>query len=223
MTNKEVVTRARHFINHKYWYGAKGEIASVALANRLKKENPGTWSDVYYSKALQDVDNYTRVCDCSGLVCYAYNIGNISSWSINQRFKAYDGAPKAGMIAWKRGHVGIFAGDGWSAPIIEMAGIDSDYKAHRTYKDAGFTKVLYDPGIEYVDGAMIEDTGAVGWHADNYGWWYRYHKNTGCYYRQTFIRIGTHWYYFDLEGYIAVPQGAKLFRVAPDSKEGWIV
>lgn len=223
MTNRDIVTRARHFINHKYWYGAKGELASVALANRLRKENPGTWTDIYYAKALQDVDNHTCVCDCSGLVCYAYNIGTISSWGLNRKYSTYTGAPKAGMIAWKSGHVGVFAGDGWNAPIIEMAGIDSDYKAIRTFKDAGFKKVLFDPDIDYEEGVMVDDSRAVGWHADNFGWWYRYHENEGCYYRECFVRVGAHWYYFDADGYIVEPKGAKLYRVAPDSEEGWIV
>lgn len=224
MTGAEIVTRARSLSNYRYWYGGKREVATVELANQLKRENPDTWDALYYSAALADVDGTTRVCDCSGLVCYAYDIGDISSYGIRSKYKVWPDAPRAGMIGWRKGHVGIFSADGWDAPIIEMRSRVYDYQCRRTYAECGFTAVLYDPAIDYST-STGDDIKKVGWHADNLGWWYRHTAGTGkeTYYYSTLVKIGRHWYYFKDDGYIYEMAGDKLARVSPESETGWIV
>lgn len=147
MKGIDIVNRARSLNDCRYWYGAKRQIATKALADALKKQNPGTWTASYYKKALEDIDGKTRVCDCSGLVCYAYNIPDIGSSQIRNRFKVWKGTPRPGMIAWKSGHVGIIVT--CSGKVAEMRGIDYDYQENRYRKTAGLTTLLYDPAVEY--------------------------------------------------------------------------
>lgn len=214
MTGKDIVKRARAFKSCRYWYGAKGEIATKALADRLKKENPGVWTAGYYEKALEDIDGATRVCDCSGLVCASYQIGTINSTFIYKKYSVYGGSPKPGMIAWKSGHVGIIIDD--AGHMAEMRSQAYDYQETRTWKEAGMAKILYDPKIKY---ESIEDEQAVGWHKNDSGWWYRHKQGTGpdTYYHDTFANINGHRYVFDSDGYIC-----QLERVPAASEEGWL-
>lgn len=149
MTGKDIVARAEQLKDYKYWYGGKRELATVPLADRLRKENPKVWTDAYYYKAMQDVIAGKRVCDCSGLVCYAYNIKDIGSYQIREKYKVWNGKPKAGMIAWKSGHVGIIKDS--QGHMIEMRGIDYDYMDTRYRKEAGCMTLLYDPNVNYDD------------------------------------------------------------------------
>lgn len=216
MNATDILTRAKALRGCKYWYGGKRELASRALADRLKKENPATWTDKYYNTALKDIDGKTRVCDCSGLVCYAYGISDIGSYNIKEKYSVWAGTPRAGMIAWKKGHVGIFSADGWTAPIIEMRSQAYDYQNTRTYKECGFTAVLYDKAIDY---DKYDDL-SIGWHRDAVGWWYRHTRGTGpaTYYHDCFITLDDrHRYCFDSDGYIC-----ELTRVSPNSARGWI-
>ena len=219
MTGKEIVARAQSLSKYKYWYGGKRELASVSLAKRLKSENPSVWTDSYYQEALKDVDGVTHVCDCSGLVCFAYGIGDVSSYGIKEKYQIYTGVPKAGMIGWKSGHVGIFSRDGWDAPIIEMRSQYYDYQDKRTYKECGFTKVLYSPSYIYDESSTQNDDTKVGWHRDSSGWWYRHTEGTGpnTYYHETFQTINGKRYCFDKHGYICY-----LNRVDGNSETGWL-
>lgn len=224
MTGKEIVARAKSLSGYKYWYGGKRELASKSLANRLRQESPNVWTESYYQTALKDVDGKNHVCDCSGLVCYAYGIGDISSSGIANKYTQWNGTPKAGMIGWKNGHVGIFSGDGWNAHIIEMRAQAYDYMCCRTYKECGFTKVFYDKKVNYTNTTQTSTQTAKGWYSDSNGWWYRHAEGTGAntYYHDTMQYINGHWYYFGSDGYIYIPSGAKLVRVSGSSKEGWI-
>lgn len=225
MTGQEIVNRAKLLARYKYWYGGKRELASQALADRLQRENPGVWTDSYYQTALKDINGKNRVCDCSGLVCYAYAIGDISSSNIAGKYMQWTGVPKAGMIGWKKGHVGIFSRDGWDAPIIEMRAQAYDYQCIRTYKECGFTKVLYSMSVDYDSTTQEASQTAPGWYSDDKGWWYRHTKGTGkdTYYHDTMEYIKGHWYFFGPDGYIYTPSGSKLVRVSGNSKEGWVV
>ena len=217
MTGKDIVATANSYKNMVYWYGAKREKCTTTLAGVLKQQNPGIWTEDYYQKALKDCDGKTYACDCSGLVCGAYGIADIGSYQLGAKYETWNGTPRAGMIAWKRGHVGIFSADGWDAKIIEMRGIDYDWKKERTYKTCGFTKVMYDPTIDY----GVENHKSIGWHSDNFGWWYRhtYGVGNGTYYHDCCKIINGHAYLFDASGYI---RGLDGKRVAPESKTGWI-
>ena len=207
MTGKEIVERAESFKGYKYWYGGKREVASVALANRLKKENPNVWTDTYYNTALKDIDGITRVCDCSGLVCACYGISDIGSYAIREKYKVWNGSPKPGMIAWKQGHVAIIKD--YDGHVIEMRSQAYDYQDTRYRKEAGLNTLLYDPNINY-DVTDNKD----GWEKDNNGWKY---KENGAYIKGAFKNINGHNYCFDNEGYINY-----IMRVNPTDDRGWI-
>ena len=123
------------------------------------------------------------------------------------------------MIGWKSGHVGIFSRDGWDAPIIEMRSQYYDYQDKRTYKECGFTKVLYSPSYIYDESSTQNDDTKVGWHRDSSGWWYRHTEGTGpnTYYHETFQTINGKRYCFDKHGYICY-----LNRVDGNSETGWL-
>ena len=185
MTGIELAATAKNYRDFVYWYGGKRQLCTVGLADELKKENPNVWSTEYYRKALTDVQHHRRCCDCSGLVCGVYKIGDVGTSSFLKVFKTWSGVPKAGMIAWKKGHCGIFLADGWDAKIAEMRGIDWDYQENRTFEEAGFAKVLYSPGVFYKG---LDPAAVPGWHADATGWWFRHTAVVGpdTYYHSTF-------------------------------------
>lgn len=222
MKGYEIVNRAKEFKNYKYWYGGKREIATVALAKELKAANPSVWTDAYYQTALKDINGSTRVCDCSGLVCYCYGIGDINSTAIKNKYRVWTGKPKPGMIGWKSGHVAIISDT--DGHIIEMRSQAYDYQDTRYRLEAGLNTLLYDPNIDYdaveTDG---DNTGeSVGWHSDNAGWWYRHTKGIGedTYYHDCYANINGHGYLFDSEGYIYYI--SSILRVQPTDNEGWI-
>lgn len=225
MTGIELAATAKNYKDYVYWYGGKRQLCTVALADELKKENPGVWSAEYYRKALTDVQHHKRCCDCSGLVCGVYKIGDIGTSSFRKVFKTWNGAPKAGMIAWKKGHCGIFLSDGWGSKIAEMRGIDWDYQENRTFKEAGFTKILYSPGVYY---EKLDPAALPGWHTDETGWWYRHTAGVGptTYYHDTFKQIDGKIYFFDSNGYVRIPISKKLdagWMIVPKtSKAGWL-
>lgn len=198
MTGAEIAERARSFSNQKYWYGAKNQLATVALANQLRVENPNVWTYNYYNKALKDVDGRTKVCDCSGLVCFAYQIGTISSYGIRDKYPKYSGDIKTGMILWRKGHVGIYD----NGYVCEMKGIDYDYQ-HKPYNASEWTEIHYDPNVQYE-----QHDYDIGWHYDaptmssQGGWWYAYGTTKGSYYRNRVVRINGAYYAFRDDGYM---------------------
>lgn len=179
------------FKNHKYWYGGKGQIATKTLADALQKQNPTVWTKSYYNKAIKDIDGKTRVSDCSHLVCYTYGISDIGSYQIKEKYKEWNGKPKNGMILWRKGHVAIY----WNGKAVQMKGIDYDYQEIEISKDK-YTKVLYDPNINY--------DGDLGWNKDSNGWWYRYKEGKGkeTYYNSGIYIIDGKYYAFDSNGYM---------------------
>lgn len=147
MTGHDIVDRAMELKNCKYWYGGKRQKATKELADILQKQNPTIWTSTYRAKAEADIKAGATVCDCSGLVCYAYGISDIGSSAIKEKFKVWTGTPRPGMIAWKQGHVGIIKT--CSGKVIEMRGIDYDFMDTRYRKTAGLMTLLYNPEVEY--------------------------------------------------------------------------
>lgn len=199
MTGNEICLRAAELKNDKYWYGAKNEIATVALANRLRSENPSVWTYSYYNKALKDVDGKTKVCDCSGLVCYAYKIGELSSYGIQDKYPAWNGTPKDGMILWRKGHVGIYE-DGH---VHELKGIDYDYR-FSPYVASEWSAVLYDESVDYPNAAY-----PLGWNQNQKTkqWWYQYGTGKDEYYKNRVVRINGAYYAFREDGYMVEGDG----------------
>lgn len=224
MTGWQIVRNAESFKDYKYWYGGKRQIATKRLADTLRAQNPGTWTEDYYNRALKDIDGKTRVCDCSGLVCACYGIPDIGSYQIREKYPVWNGKPKPGMIAWKKGHVAIIKD--YDGHIIEMRSQAYDYQDTRYRKEAGLMTLLYDPNVDYDAGEEVEDVseiiteeGKSGWHNDGFGWYYRHTEGFGpdTYYHDCFAEINGHKYCFDSEGYICY-----LFRVKSTDNGGWL-
>lgn len=213
MTVGDIITRTTNFKGYKYWYGGKGELATIELAKRLKAENPSVWSDNYYSKAIKDCNGTNRVADCSCLVCKAYDISNIGSYQIADKYQHWNAEPKTGMILWRKGHVGIYD----NGIVHQMKGIDYDYY-DEPYNATSWSKILYDTNVNY--NVAVDET-KCGWHSDENGWWYRYKDGTGpdTYYHDTCKIIGGHAYLFNSGGYITDLTGNKH----PNTEQrGWI-
>lgn len=198
-----MVTTARELLENinqfriqemKYWYGGKGEVATKILANNLRVQNPSVWTDAYYEDAICDINGKTMVCDCSGYVCIVYEIPQIGSYAIRDKFKVWDGKPKRGMIAWRPGHVGIIIDD--NGTMAEMRSLKYDYKENRTYKEASMQKILYSEDIDY------DSVQSVGWHKGDEGWWYAYGNKQGEYLSDTLEDIGGRKFVFDKNGYL---------------------
>lgn len=179
MTNLEIVERALSLKNVKYWYGAKGQTATKELADTLRKQNPRIWNDKYYEKAMKDLGK--KVGDCSYLVCYSYNRPQIGSSQISAAYKKTD-TPSKGMILWKKGHVGIYStDDNGKGIVIELAGIDNDFRIRPYYKSQ-WQAILYDQNVDYIDYNK-------GWHKDKNGFWYAYGTHKGEYLKNKVISI----------------------------------
>lgn len=194
LTAIEIINRALSFEGVAYWYGGKREIASLDLANRLKRENPKVWTDSYYRKAIKDIDGKKSVCDCSGMVCYCYGIPDIGSYQIRDKYKEWTGKAKPGMIAWRPGHVAIVIDK--VGHIAEMKSREDDFKRSRTVKSAGMEKILYDENVDY------DAVQTVGWHFEGADlWWYAYGKKEGEYYKDSWADIDGKRYHFNELGY----------------------
>lgn len=191
MNWKEITDRAKSLSGYKYWYGGKGQTATPELARSLAAANPGTWTDSYLRKALRDCNGTNKVADCSYLVCYAYDIPQIGSWQIKEKFKKWMGKPKSGMILWRPGHVAIYD----EGTVHQMKGIDYDYYDEPYVKNE-WEAVLYDEAVDY------EWAYSEGWHMDGGGWWYATGTHVGDYVRNDWKLINKRWFYFDENGYI---------------------
>lgn len=144
---EEIVARARSLSGLKYWFGGAGQNATRALADDLKRSYPNIWTETYYRKALNDIGK--PVGDCSYLVNYAYgraSPGNHGPGTGNYLayYSKWTGIPKDGMIAWRNGHTGIYAG----GKTLELVGIDYDYQ-EKPYDPAKWSAILYDPNRRY--------------------------------------------------------------------------
>lgn len=198
MTGQEIVRKAETLKKVKYWYGAKGQLATTALASMLKNNYPNVWTADYYKKALKDVDGKTYVGDCSYLVCTAYGYPALGSYQLftkMSKMKYEHSKLKPGMVLYKPGHVAIMGDDGKTR---ELMGIDHDFTM-RDPRYAGFTYILYDKNVRYADAEEM-----TGWHTDKTGTWYRYKEGKGSdtYYHGTLAEIDGAFYAFDENGYL---------------------
>ena len=192
MTGKKIVTRAKEIGKMcTYWYGAKRQIPTLNLANILRRQNPSVWTEEYFDSAVKDIGSDKLVCDCSGLVCGAYDIPDVGTSTMLESFSSMVSIPAPGhfipgMIGWKKGHCGIII-DAYGH-IAEMRGLRWDFCTNRTFSECGFTRVLYSPSVDY-------DICDPGWYKAN-GYWY-YKKTNGLLARNEFLKINGSWYYFN--------------------------
>lgn len=206
-----------------YWYGGKRNKCTAALADVLRRENPSVWTESYYKAAMMDVVAGRVCCDCSGFVCGAYSYPDMGTSKMPEVFSVWKSAPCAGMIAWKPGHCGIFLADGWDSPIAEMRGLVYDFQCNRTFKEAGFTRVLYSKAVDY---GRFNDAALIGWRVDSIGHWFRHTPGVGpdTYFHDTVQNISGHVYAFNHDGYVVSPPGAPPYFedwvIVPPDKEG---
>lgn len=193
----DILKRTIELKDHAYWYGGKGQKASYELADKLRKMYPDTWDNEYYEKAKKDIEAGKYVGDCSYLVCHAYDIPQIGSYQIREKFNLWKGNPVTGMILWKPGHVGIY----YDGMVFELRGIDYDFSSTRWYKREEWNKVLYSKDVDY---DSRRRTDIVGWYKDGMKWWYRHSKGYGpnTYFHDCEFETDGIKYKFDSEGYL---------------------
>ena len=67
-TASGLINHCKGKLGTPYVYGAKGEILTQAILDRLARENPGTYTSTYKAKAAKYIGQ--RCTDCSGLISW---------------------------------------------------------------------------------------------------------------------------------------------------------
>ena len=67
-TAEGLINHCKRKLGTPYVYGAKGEVLTQAVLDRLTRENPGTFSAAYIAKARKFLGR--RCTDCSGLISW---------------------------------------------------------------------------------------------------------------------------------------------------------
>ena len=145
MTGNDIIKNALLYKNCVYWYGAKGEQCTYKLLNILSALYPGIYTTTYKQKCMADIRNGECAIDCSGLVCRAYGISNMSTYDMPKHFTEYNGPVKNGMIVWKHEHVGLY----YNGMVLEARGIDYDVTDTRTYKKSDWEHIYINPDVNY--------------------------------------------------------------------------
>lgn len=190
-------------IGTPYVYGAKGEVLTRAILDRLARENPGTYTSSYKTKAARFIG---RSCtDCSGLISWYTGI-------LRGSYSYHDTAAKqvginhlddsmAGWALWKPGHIGVYIGGGWciEAKGINCGTIKSRVSATSWQKVLKLCDIDYTPvHVAYAQGFQLA--------ADGQRWWYQYsdgsYARNGWYWLREATDGTCGWYLFDAEGYM---------------------
>ena len=67
-TSAGLIRHCKDKLGTPYVYGAKGEVITQAILDRLARENPGTYTSTYKAKAARYIGQ--RCTDCSGLISW---------------------------------------------------------------------------------------------------------------------------------------------------------
>lgn len=145
MTGSDIVANALTYTDRVYWYGGKDNLCTEDLLKTLSGLYPSVYTNVYISKCKKDIDNKKRCIDCSGLVCRAYGVVDLSTYGMKDLFAEWKESPLNGMILWKKTHCGIYNG----GYVIEARGIDYDVTTNRKYHASDWESVLYDTYVDY--------------------------------------------------------------------------
>ena len=147
----ELATFAKSKVGTPYVYGAKGADGKLTLArlDSLKKSYPSMFTASYYAKAKKFVGKVC--CDCSGLI--SWKTGKVLG-----SYQLYETASKrtainknkiseipVGAVVWKKGHVGVYLGNG---KVAEAMGIDYGCRITEL-KNRTFTHWLLFDYIDY--------------------------------------------------------------------------
>ena len=153
MTGEELVAFAKSKLGVPYVYGMKGKVMTEALYDSLKK----TYGNLVWDSDRQKIGKVC--CDCSGLISWATGIARSSQ---NYHDTALEIEPIAtiakapiGAAVWRKGHIGIYIGNG------EYIAEDGSAYGCRINKlrNAGFTNWLKLKDIDYTeqeDSEMVE-------------------------------------------------------------------
>ncbi len=153
MTGEELVAFAKSKLGVPYVYGMKGKVMTEALYDSLKK----TYGNLVWDSDRQKIGKVC--CDCSGLISWATGIARSSQ---NYHDTALEIEPIAtiakapiGAAVWRKGHIGIYIGNG------EYIAEDGSAYGCRINKlrNAGFTHWLKLKDIDYTeqeDSEMVE-------------------------------------------------------------------
>lgn len=202
-TSNGLIEFAKSKVGTPYVFGAKGQVLTQAILDRLARENPGTYTSTYKAKAARYIGQ--KCTDCSGLI--SWYTGRIrGSWNYHDTAAervSIDHLDESmtGWALWKPGHIGIYIGDGW---CVEAKGI-----AYGTIKSrvaaTPWQKVLKLCDIDYTP---VQVTYFQGFQpaADGQRWWYQFsdgsYANNGWYWLQEAAGGTYGWYLFDAEGYM---------------------
>lgn len=195
--------------NHRYLYGAKGEVITDELINRLAAENPRIYTNTYINKARK-----LKGClglDCSGLIYKTGVCDIIGSWDMQHRFKNVSISDvKPGYIVYKRGHVAICSKviDDSKIEVVEMRGIDY-YNSIRVTNKSEWLCALVTPNVNFTTNGKY----TTGWHIEGGKWWYADTENT--YFKNCVKRIkwsgGQDYFVFDKDGY-CITNGVAIIK-----------
>lgn len=147
MNGEQVIKNALNYLHYVYWYGGKGQKCTQALLNTLAAAYPRVYTATYKAKCKKDIAAGRYCIDCSGLVCKAYKIPDIGTYTMatDKRFTQYKGAPENGMIVWNPTHVGLYC----NGKVIEARGIDYDVTTDRVYRPQDWQRVYTVAGTTY--------------------------------------------------------------------------
>lgn len=110
MTNKELVLFAKSKLGTPYVYGMKGTVLTEKQYDRLKI----LFGDLVWDS---DREKIGQVCvDCSGLISWATGVLRNSQGYHDTAAAVFPismiGEAPVGAAVWKKGHIGIYLGDG---------------------------------------------------------------------------------------------------------------
>lgn len=122
-TAEGLINHCKSKIGTPYVYGAKGEVLTQAILDRLARENPGTYTSAYKAKAAKYIGQ--RCTDCSGLISWYTGVlrgsYNYHDTAVERVGIDHLNESMVGWALWKPGHIGVYIGDGW---CIEAKGIN---------------------------------------------------------------------------------------------------
>lgn len=156
MTGQELVAFAKSKLGVPYVYGMKGEVMTEAIYNQLKQ----VYGDFVWDSDRQKIGKVC--CDCSGLISWATGIARSSQNYYDTALEvhpiaAIDKAP-IGAAVWRKGHIGIYIGNG---EYIAEDGSAYGCRINNLHK-AGFTHWLKLKDIDYTaepeDAEMVEQS-----------------------------------------------------------------
>lgn len=157
MTGQELVAFAKSKLGVPYVYGMKGAVLTEANYNKLKH----IYGDLIWDSDREKIGKVC--CDCSGLISWATGIARSSQEYHDTALEVQPIATIAkapiGAAVWKKGHIGIYIGNG------EYIAEDGSAYGCRinSLRKAKFTHWLRLKDIDYtakpeVDDKMVEQT-----------------------------------------------------------------